>query len=85
MHLMDVAGAIAASRHSNCPVVTVYVDSISFQRPVRVGFVALDEEGKPTPVPRLITETEDEIRGVEEAKARREERLRKKKSSAPCM
>lgn len=122
MHLMDMAGAVAASRHSNRPVVTVYVDSISFQHPIRVGeviileasvtwtgrtsmevmvrvqgenlrtgerkltnrayftFVALDDEGKPTPVPPLIPETEEERMEFEKAKLRREERLRKRQA-----
>ncbi len=37
MHLMDVAGAIAASRHCRRPVVTVLVDSVHFRHPIRVG------------------------------------------------
>jgi len=38
-------------------------------------FVALDEEGKPTPVPPVIPETEEEKRRYEEACRRREYRL----------
>ena len=34
-------------------------------------FVALDESGKPTPIPSIIPETEDEIRRFEEAEIRR--------------
>jgi uncharacterized protein (TIGR00369 family) len=37
-------------------------------------FVALDENGKPTPVPALIVETEDERRRQAHAKIRRESR-----------
>ena len=37
MHLIDVAGAIAAHRHSRCQVVTASVDSLDFLHPVRVG------------------------------------------------
>jgi acyl-CoA hydrolase len=37
-------------------------------------FVALDENGKPTPVPPLIVETEDERRRQAHAKIRRESR-----------
>ena len=37
-------------------------------------FVALDENGKPTPIPSIIPETEDEIRRFEEAEIRREAR-----------
>lgn len=39
-------------------------------------FVALDESGKPTPVPRLIPEMPEEIRRYEQAKKRRESRIR---------
>jgi len=38
-------------------------------------FVALDREGRPTPVPPLILETDAEQRRNREAKARREFRL----------
>lgn len=41
-------------------------------------YVALDDDGKPTPVPPLRTETEDEKRKAEEAKARQERRLKQK-------
>lgn len=37
MHLIDIAGALAASRHSNCPVVTASVDYLDFRFPIRVG------------------------------------------------
>lgn len=39
MHLMDVAAAIAATRHARRPVVTVSVDGIEFRHPVKVGHV----------------------------------------------
>ena len=39
MHLMDIAGAIAAQRHSNRTVVTASVDNISFKRPIYLGNV----------------------------------------------
>ncbi len=42
--------------------------------------VALDEEGRPAPVPQLIPETEEEKQKYEQAKLRREERLKKFKS-----
>jgi uncharacterized protein (TIGR00369 family) len=41
-------------------------------------YVALDNSGKPKPVVPLILETEEEKRRNHEAKARREERLRKR-------
>lgn len=37
MHLIDVAGAIAAKRHSRHVVVTVSVDYLDFVHPIRVG------------------------------------------------
>lgn len=37
MHLMDIAAAIAAHRHSNSYVVTASVDYVDFRNPVRVG------------------------------------------------
>lgn len=41
-------------------------------------FVALDEEGKPRPVPRLEPETDEERRRLEEAKIRRTHRIARK-------
>lgn len=37
MHLMDIAAAIAAHRHSNSHVVTASVDYVDFRSPIRVG------------------------------------------------
>lgn len=37
MHLMDIAAAIAAHRHSNSYVVTASVDYLDFRSPIRVG------------------------------------------------
>ena len=37
MHWVDIAGAMAASRHSNRAVVTVSLDSLDFRHPIRVG------------------------------------------------
>jgi acyl-CoA hydrolase len=41
MHLIDIAGAIAAHRHSQSMVVTAAVDSLDFVYPIRVGGVIL--------------------------------------------
>jgi uncharacterized protein (TIGR00369 family) len=41
-------------------------------------YVALDDEGNPTPVPPLQTETEDEKRKAEEARERQQRRLKQK-------
>jgi acyl-CoA hydrolase len=37
MHLVDLAGAMAAIRHARRPVVTASVDSLHFLHPVRIG------------------------------------------------
>jgi acyl-CoA hydrolase len=117
MHLVDLAGAMAAIRHGRRPVVTASVDSLQFLHPVRIGqliilrssvnrvfrtsmevgvqvhtenlltgerlhtcsayltFVALDENGKSTPIPPVIPETEEEQRRYRQAGERREYRL----------
>lgn len=41
MHLIDMAGAIAAHRHARSLVVTVSVDNLDFVRPIRVGQLIL--------------------------------------------
>jgi acyl-CoA hydrolase len=37
MHLIDIAGAIAALRHTRSPLVTAAVDGLQFLHPIRVG------------------------------------------------
>lgn len=37
MHLVDMAGALAAMRHARRPVVTASVDQMTFLHPVKVG------------------------------------------------
>lgn len=123
MHLVDLAAATAAIRHSRSAVVTASVDSMSFLHPIRIGqlitlkssvnrvfrtsmevgvkvlvedlhrgivyhtnssyvtFVALDEEGKPHPVPPVIPETDTEKRRWREADARRAQRLALKRKA----
>jgi acyl-CoA hydrolase len=117
MHLIDMAGAVAAHRHSRSVVVTASVDYVDFVHPIRVGqliilravvtrvfhtsievevkvyledyitgkrlqtssafvtYVAIDAEGKPTPVTPLIVRTADEKRRYREAHLRRRQRL----------
>src|SRR5207245_4436601 len=117
MHLIDMAGAIAAHRHSQSHVVTASVDYVDFRNPIRVGeliilraninrvfrtsmevgvkvfseniltgerkhtttayvtFVAIDEVGRPKPVPPLILKTAVERRRYHEALIRRRIRL----------
>jgi acyl-CoA hydrolase len=119
MHWIDIAGAMAASRHSNKVVATVALDSLDFRHPVHMGeivtlkaklvwtgrtsmevivrvygenlktgntiltnkaritFVALDENGKPVPVPPLMLETEEEKKDYVDAQLKREKKLKK--------
>lgn len=39
LHLMDIAAAISAQKHSNHVVVTASVDNVSFKQPVKLGDV----------------------------------------------
>jgi len=41
MHLVDLAGAMAAMRHARCTVVTASIDSMTFLFPIRVGQMVL--------------------------------------------
>jgi acyl-CoA hydrolase len=41
MHLVDLAGALAAIRHARCPVVTASVDHMNFLHPVKIGQLVL--------------------------------------------
>ena len=41
MHLVDLAGAMAAMRHAHRPVVTASVDSLHFIHPVRIGHLMI--------------------------------------------
>jgi uncharacterized protein (TIGR00369 family) len=41
-------------------------------------YVALDDSGRPTPVPPLLAETEEEKQKMEEGKVRQQQRLRRK-------
>jgi acyl-CoA hydrolase len=41
MHLVDLAGALAALRHARCPVVTASVDHMNFLHPVKIGQLIL--------------------------------------------
>ena len=117
MHLIDIAAAIAAHRHSRSYVVTASMDHVDFLHPVRIGelivlkssvnrvfhtsmevgvkvfaenvltgerrhtssafvtFVAIDDQGKPRPIPPVIPETEEDKRRYEQAEVRRRHRL----------
>src|SRR6202166_5329382 len=123
MHMIDIAGAIAAHRHCHRQVVTASVDHLDFLSPIRLGelivleaqvnrafhtsievgvevfsedsvagvrkhtttafitFVALDDVGKPVPVPPLIVKTSEERKRYREAGERRNLRLKARKKS----
>jgi acyl-CoA hydrolase len=116
MHFMDMAGAMAAYRHSRTYLVTAAMDHIDFIRPVGLGalitlkssvnrafttsmevgvkawtedpqtgelvhvasaylvFVAIDKEGHPQKVPKLVPETPHELRRYADALLRRQHR-----------
>jgi acyl-CoA hydrolase len=67
--------------------VGVRVESENLQTGIRrhtnscyLTFVAIDRNGRPVEVPRLIPETEDETRRYEAARARRQRRLEERTS-----
>ncbi len=117
LHLMDIAAAIAAQKHSNRIVVTASVDNVSFKESIKLGdvvtiqskvtrsftssmevrldvwaenipsgtriksneayytFVAVDQSGKPIPVPEVRPETTEETELYAGALRRRQLRL----------
>jgi acyl-CoA hydrolase len=117
MHMIDIAAAIAASRHTNRVCVTASVDELHFHDPIKIGevvilraivnrafhtslevgvhvskenlltgkrthtnsayltFVAIDEEGRPVPVPPIKPQTKEEKRRYRDAARRRQQRL----------
>ncbi len=118
MHMIDIAAAIAASRHTNRVCVTASVDELHFHHPIKIGevvtlkasvnrafhtsvevgvrvskedlltgerkhtnsayltFVAIDDAGRPVPVPRIRPSTKEEKRRYRDAARRRDLRLR---------
>ena len=123
MHLIDMAGAIAALRHARVPIVTAAVDDLQFLHPITVGdliilrarvnaafttsmevevevfseetltgarqltsrafltFVTVDKTGGHRAVPPLLVETEEDRVRAEAAKARRAERLKRRREA----
>lgn len=119
MHFIDLAGFMAANRHCRKRCVTVAMERLEFEHPVRVGeaivldaqvicagrtsldvrvvvrsenlltgartrtstafmtFVAVDEAGRPSPVPALSPETAEERALEADARARRAARVPK--------
>lgn len=123
MKLMDDAGAAAAIRHAQRPVVTVAVDQVTFREPIHVGdlvtleavltytgrssmevqinvtaqnlitsakthtntayfvYVALDDAGRPAPVPPLQLDNEDDRSRWQAAQERQAYRLAQRQRS----
>ena len=111
LHWIDIAGAIAATRHARMPVATVSIESVDFRHPARKGemvmlnarviwtgrtsmkvrvqvktenmhtgaviathsafltYVAMDESGKPRPVPKIRPVTEEDADYYKKAQA----------------
>ena len=124
MKLADTAGGVCATRHTRQRVVTVVMDSMTFEEPVYVGnlvvvharvtwtgrtsietevgieaedvltgerrhvssaffvYVAIDEDGRPTPVRPLEVKTPEQRRHWHEAEQRRARRLQLVDASA---
>lgn len=120
MQWIDVVAGIAARRHANCNVTTLFVDNLHFKAPAFVNdtivleatpvfvgktsieikvdtfaenlkgerqlvnsaylmLVGLNEKDKPTPIPPLIVETEEEKREWEAGEKRK--KLRRQRSN----
>jgi len=119
MKLVDEAGGLAAMRHARQPVVTVAIDSMTFDEPIYVGnmitltaeltytgrtsmevrvsvtaedpltgstvptnlaylvYVAIDRQGRPSPVPPLCVETPEEELRFRQAQERQVERKKR--------
>jgi acyl-CoA hydrolase len=117
LHLMDIAAAITAQKHSNRIVVTASVDNVSFKEPIKLGdvvtiianitrsfnssmeirlevwaenipsgtrsksneafytFVAVDQTGRPIPVPLVKPSSDQEQKLYDAALRRRQLRL----------
>lgn len=60
LHWMDIASAIAAGKHSQAVVVTVSVDQVSFDNPIKVGDV-VTIEAKVTRAYNTSVETHIEV------------------------
>lgn len=118
MHLIDIAAAMAATRHAGKVVATVSVENLTFKHPIRLGemvelsakivyvgrtsmhvnvtvigenlytgarivtneaklvFVALDENQRPTDVPPLLVQSDEEKKAYLEAE-KKAEKVRK--------
>ena len=60
----------------------VFTGEVRHTASAYLTFVALDKDGKPRPVPPLILETEDDKRRHREAQARKQARVRERKTES---
>jgi len=60
----------------------VFTGEVRHTASAYLTFVALDKDGKPRPVPPLILETEDDKRRNREAQARKQARVRERKTES---
>ncbi|MBI1861614.1 MAG: acyl-CoA thioesterase [Deltaproteobacteria bacterium] len=68
MSWIDIAGAIAAGRHSRSPVVTVSIDSLHFIVPIKTGFIVsvkanVTYVGKTSMEVEVVVEAENFVTG----------------------
>jgi acyl-CoA hydrolase len=125
MKLADTAGGVCATRHTRKRVVTVVMDSMTFEQPVYVGnlviihaqvtwtgrtsietevtitaedtlsgeirqissayfvYVALDDDGRPTPIEPMQISTPAQRRRWDAAEARRARRMQHRLEATP--
>lgn len=68
MSWIDIAGAIAATRHARSPVVTVSIDSLHFIVPIKIGYIvmiraAVTFVGKTSMEVEVVVDAENSITG----------------------
>jgi acyl-CoA hydrolase len=84
--VVTVKASVNQAFHSSMEVgVRVEAENVASGRKVHTSsaylvFVAIDDEGKPRPVPPLVAETEEERQRQKEAGLRREARLARKRA-----
>ena len=77
-HVDLIAGLVAKRHAGHANVVTASIDKMSFLKPIFIAFVtlvAIDKYGKPTAVPPLIPDNDDDKRRFQEGETRMKSRL----------
>jgi uncharacterized protein (TIGR00369 family) len=62
----------------------IFTGEVRHTNSAYLTFVALDNEGRPTPVPELLLENRDEIRREQEARLRRQRRRQEREVEGPA-